>query len=924
MIQIMERKDTNHSEGGSSVFRAFTTFWNISVFRALLTKEMTSFFHSWTGYLIIALFLLLSGLVFWVFPTTSIPGQGYASMVYFFDLMPWLLLFFIPALNMRSFSEERVGGTLEWLLTKPISPQNILLSKFLYSLLVLIISFVPTFIYVFTLYELADPRGSIDLGSIGASYLGLLFIGAAFTAFSLLASLLTRHLVASFLLAVFFCFFFYSGVDLLAGLFSLDSLLGNNLAQFSMQTRFEALSRGVLDSGDLLFFLGFTAFVLYFCYQLLLDFLGVNTRWWSPALIVGLVTLVVTVLSGWWSWRVDFTADQRYSLAPVSRNVLQEIHARYPGESVEVTVLLDGPMSVEFQLIRKEVEALLYDLKSEMKSIQGGESRAQNSRSDFHFHFVNPLSGDRRIADQWAPILESLRLSPYQVHSTEPDGSLRQRLLYPYALLRLGEQERVIPLLGGAIGQGRMESVISMLEYRIVSALRSLLTQSRPLIAFTEGHGELDDLELHEAMYSIARDKDVGRIDLQSVELSTLEALDVMAIVRPRYPFSELEKFKIDYFLMKGGRLILALDQLNGSLDSLRAAVDGISGGGDDGGGNSGDDGDGGDGVGDGVDDGGGEGRTASLGERSQILLARELGLDDLLFNYGLRFQPDVLLDLNSLAVPMKTGGSARSGGAGEVELVPWPLHPLLIPMSDHPIVGRLPGIMTEYIGTIDTIATASPDLRKTVLLHSSPFVRSLPVGTVIAPSLVQNLPAAESMRTEPRPVAVLLEGRFPSAYRHRMHPVELGDDLDWAFENQRSPEFSDSTAAIFAISDGDVFRNQINPSDQSPYPLGWDRYTEQQFGNLSLLHNLLDYFLDSSDLIQLRNKEVFIYKIDRLSWQEARLAWQLLNVGLPLLLVIVCGWWRLWRRRKRQQRQRRRLQRLRLQRRRQPQRLNQ
>lgn len=871
----MERKVTNRSVGGSSVRgrgRSSAAFGSLSVFRALLTKEITSFFHTWTGYLIIGLFVLLSGLLFWVFPMTSIPGQGYASMAYFFDLIPWLMLFFIPALCMRSFSEERVGGTLEWLLTKPISVLNILFAKFLYSLLVLIISLVPTFIYVFTLYELAQPRGSIDLGSIGASYLGLLFLGAAFTGFSLLASLVTRQLVASFLLAVFLCFFFYHGVDLLAGVFSADSFLGNNLPQFSLQTRFEALSRGVLDSGDLLFFIGFTAFLLYCCYQLLHDFLGVQTRWWVPAVIVGVVTLGVTLLSGWWFWRVDFTADQRYSLAPVSQTVLEEIDAAYPGEAVEVTVLLDGPMSSDFQLLRTEVEALLYDMKSVMRRIQGGESRAQNSRSGFHFHFVNPLSGDRRITDQWAPFLESPRLSPYQVHSREPDGSTRQRLLYPYALLRLGEQERIVPLMGGSAGDGSMDRAISRLEYRLVSALRSLLSRSRPLIAFTEGHGELDDLELHDGMYSIARDRDVGRIDLQTVELSTLEEVDVMAVMRPRFSFTEVEKFKIDYFLMKGGRLILAVDQLNGSLDSLHASRP------------------------DGVTDAGTKSRIT---ERSQILLARELGLEDLLFNYGLRFQPDVLLDLNSLAVPMNTGGGAGRGGSGEVELVPWPLHPLLIPTSDHPIVRSLPGIMTEYIGTVDTLATADGGTRKTILLHSSPFVQSLPVGTAITPSLVQNLPAAEDFRSEPRPVAVLLEGRFPSAFRFRMPPAELAEDERLAAENQR-PEFSEASAAIFAIGDGDVFRNQLNPSDQSPYPLGWDRYTEQQYGNISLLHNILDYFLDSGDMIVLRSKEISISKIDRLTWHEDRLVWQLLNVGLPLLLVFLCGWWRLWWRRRR------------------------
>lgn len=255
------------------------------------------------------------------------------------------------------------------------------------------------------------------------------------------------------------------------------------------------------------------------------------------------------------------------------------------------------------------------------------------------------------------------------------------------------------------------------------------------------------------------------------------------------------------------------------------------------------------------------------------MLRKRELNLDDLLFNYGLRFNADVLLDLNSLAIPMDVGG-------GKIELVSWPLHPLIVPDSPHPLVKNLTSIRTEYLGSLDTVAVEG--IRKEFLLYSSPYVRSLVPGTLLSLDLVQQLPPAEAFLAERLPVAVLLEGQFPSAYSHRVPPEGIGSEFQVSGESREG--------RIFAVADGEVFINQVNPNDLSAYPLGWDRFAEQQYGNKALLLNLMDYFLDSPELMQLRQKEIHLRPVNTLLWHQEKTKWRLITLVLPLLVTILAG----------------------------------
>lgn len=228
---------------------------------AILKKEINSFFASPIGYLVIAVFLLLNGLFLWLFKGTfNILDNGFADLSAFFLLSPWILIFLIPAVTMRSFSDEKKQGTLELLLTKPVSTFQIVLGKYFGAFILIIIALIPTLLYVFTISKLGAIEGSIDTGSILGSYFGLLFLVASYTAIGVFASTLSDNQIVAFIIAVFICFFFYFGFEGLSNY----NIFGDAvyLEKLGMESHFKSMSRGVLDTRDLLYFISISIFFI--------------------------------------------------------------------------------------------------------------------------------------------------------------------------------------------------------------------------------------------------------------------------------------------------------------------------------------------------------------------------------------------------------------------------------------------------------------------------------------------------------------------------------------------------------------------------------------------------------------------------------------------------------------------------------------
>lgn len=806
---------------------------------SIFKREIKAYFNSWSGYLVIGLFLLLNGLVNWVFKDTSILDRGYASMDVFFEFSPFLLVLLISVITMRSLAGEKSEGTLEWLQTRPIHSIDLVLGKFFGGLAIFILALLPTLVYVYSIHALALPAGNVDMGSITGSYIGLILFAGGFVAIGLFASALSNQVIPAFLLGTVLGFCFYLGFEFFSDLLQ-QYAWGETVRQFGMAYHFDVLARGVLDSRAIIYLLSLIVLFLFLANVVLLKSrLGNRQR--RPLLFqvltISIGLLAINYASAQWFKRLDLSQDKRYSLSPITKETLKELP-----DGLHITVLLEGNLPPGFQRLRNSVRDLLTDLNSQ-------------NRGRINFSFLNPMQGDQEQNTSYLAALAERQITPVNLSVNDADGSLRQQLIFPFAILSDGTQEQVIHLLQPLSDDSPENTInhsIETLEYAFVSAIRKTIGNVRkPIIGFSEGHGELNDIELQDAIYTLSLNNQAGRIDLNVIDFEGLDKVDVLVLAKPTQAFSEAAKFKLDYFLQRGGNLIVSLDQLDGSLDSLRGAED-----------------------------------------ATQLLLARNLNLDDFLFNYGLRFNYDVIADLQCMQIPLQTGssGSVGAGGRQQFQWVSWPFHPLIVPDSAHPLVKNMGNLMTEYIGSLDTITV--PGVRKSVLLHSSPYAATFESPSAISLAMVQQIPSPDELYSDPRVVAALLEGSFPSAFQNRIPPEGLSD------YTLKLPEES-KPARLFAISDGDVFKNQQNPGDGSVYPLGWDRFTQQQYSNKTLLLNLIDYMTDDPEVISLRSKEVRLRLLDRLRIAEQKLVWQLSNVALPIIFLFLVGSVHIYLRRK-------------------------
>ena len=785
--------------------------------RSIYKKEIAAYFNSLTGYLAIGLFLLATGLLLWVFPDTSIPAYGYASLEGFFQVSPYLFLLLIPAITMRSIAGERSEGTLELLLTRPIRTGHLLLGKYLGSVTIVALALLPTLIYYVAVYRLAQPVGNIDTGAVIGSYIGLLLLGAAFAAIGLFASAIHPNALVAFLLAVALCFLLFYAFDALSGL-QVFSAHAYGISSLGIRSHYEAISRGVLDSRDLVYFLSVIGCFLWGAHALL-----ARHRWLGRRLLlraIGVVAAVVlaNALASVTFGRVDFTAEKRYTLSPLAKQTMRDLP-----HGMHVTLLLDGDLPAGFMRLRRATTDLLNDLKA-------------YSAGKLTFHIVDPVDGDAQQRQENTEALASRGIIPTNLNVRTNSG-FTQQLIFPAALIAYGDDEIPVNLLqqrAGAPHEEVLNNSVQNLEYAFVSAIRKIVSGGQPLIGFTEGHGELDNLQLHDAIQSLMGGYQVGFVDLDSISVDGLGQLAALIVAKPVRAFSEAEKFKIDHFVMNGGSVLWAIDQLDADLDSMRTSG-------------------------------------------AQTVVARQLNLDDLLFTYGIRFNYDLIADLNCAQIPLTTG---HIGQQAQIELAPWLFYPVFVPTTSHPVLKNMDGIRSEFAGTLDTIAV--PGIQKTVVLQSSPFSRPLSVPATISLQLVEEAPDPAQFKNRPYPVGALLEGTFPSVFADR--PVPPGIDPSIAVPDRSKP------AKMLAVADGDVFKGQVNPVDGSPYPLGWDRYTEQQYGNKAFLLNAVDYLTDDVGIIALREKEVKLRLLDPVTLRQERLSWQLVNVALPPLLLLFFG----------------------------------
>ncbi|TZF82181.1 gliding motility-associated ABC transporter substrate-binding protein GldG [Pedobacter sp. BS3] len=539
----------------------------------------------------------------------------------------------------------------------------------------------------------------------------------------------------------------------------------------------------------------------------------------SFLLICIAVILAVNVLSSSYYGRIDFTAEKRYTLSPVTKNILQKLKG-----NIQVTVYLDGDFPAGFKHLRNATR----DVLSDFKAYAGG---------NFRYAFVNPSQGDEATQQATYEELISKGLEPTNL-SVKTENGLSQKIIFPAALVTYNGRQIPVKLLQnrmGATPDEVLNNSIENLEYAFASAIVKVSSGGKPRVGFTEGNGELTDLQLSDAMRTLEDGYEVGRVDLRQITFEGLDKLKLLIIPKPDREFSEAEKYKLNYFVMRGGRVLWAIDQVNAEMDSL-------------------------------------QGHGAQ-----QLTFPKKLNLDDILFKYGVRISYNLIADMNCAQIPVNVGSV---GGQPQIQLVPWLFYPIFMPTAQHPLVRNLDGIRSEFASTIDTIAVKG--IRKQVILSSSPYSRILNAPGMISLKMIEQEPDPNDFKSVPLPTGVLLEGNFPSDFKNRPVPDGIPQQVSL-------PDTSKFTRMI-VLSDGDILKNQVNAKDNSPFPLGYDRYTQQQYGNKALLLNIVDYLTDDSGIISLRNKEVKLRLLDRAKVRAEKLKWQLINVLFPLLLVVLCG----------------------------------
>ncbi len=794
---------------------------------ALFKRELSGFFSSLIAYVVMVVFLGIVGLFLWIFPGAyNIADSGYANLDGLFVLAPYVFLFMVPAITMRFYADELRSGTYEMLITKPVTDLQIAFAKYLAGAALVALSLIPTLVFFLSVSLYAAPPG-VDAGGIWGSYIGLLFLGMVFVSVGLFASALTENQIVAFIIALFLSGFLFIGFELIH---SLEILTQHNLfvRNLGLQAHYASLGRGVIDSRDILYFLG----VITFFVTLAMKAAGYRQSGRLPLLSlmsVLLVVIVVNIIGAQWFTRIDLTGDKRYTLTRATRNMLQGLD-----DIVYFRVYLDGDLPAEFRKLRNDTRELLDEFSAWSDHIQ--------------YEFISPsraAGDDGRQLQQYYRRLAEKGLEPAQVQTRTGDGA-SQRVIFPGAIVSYKGKEVALQLLTENLTLSMTETIHSAslaLEYNLASVIARLTTKEQQRIAFLEGHGELQPPQLASIKRSLDDYYKVDRVDMGN-GLEKLIPYRMLIVAKPRKPFSEHAKYMLDQYLMHGGSILWLVDPVFAEMDSLMVADETFG-------------------------------------------VAMDLNLDDYFFRYGVRLNPVLVKDINAAAIPVTTGFVA---GRPQINLLPWNFFPVLVPLSDHAIVNRLNLIRTEFISSIDTVE--APGVNKEVLLQTSPSSRVLPVPVRISLDMLEQ-PLREALYRGPeQTVAVLLEGRFPSLYRNRIAP---DIHLPQGFERKDESLLT----AMIVVADGDLIRNQFD-RDGNPLPLGYDRFTGQMFGNKDFILNAVNYLMDDSGIISARAKDIRLRLLDHQRVSDDRLALQLMNTLLPVLLVMLFGVTRLmWRRRK-------------------------
>lgn len=540
-------------------------------------------------------------------------------------------------------------------------------------------------------------------------------------------------------------------------------------------------------------------------------------------LILSAILVCINILASRFHKGFDLTSEKRFTLSDATKNMLRDMK-----EVATVDVYLKGKFPAGFQRLSEATRERLQSFK-------------EYAGSKIVYRFSNPLEGkSEKEKGDVAKSLYEKGVEPVSLN-VRGEQNASEQIIYPYALVQYRGRSLAVKLLENHLGMSPLEVLNyseSLLEYKLANAIHKLETTIKPRLAYIMGHGEQLGPQTFDLFNTLSHSYFVDTMDL-SAEYRINDAIyQAIIINKPTQTFDEKDKFKIDQFIMHGGKVLWALSMLNTPLDSL---------------------------------------------QKSGQFLTQEypLNLDDQLFKYGIRVNYDLVEDVQCNQVPLITG--TLGNGQPQIELRPWPFLPIFTPTSKHPIVNNMDAVMGKFTNSIDTVITDG--VHKTVLLSSSNYSRTAANPVRVSLSMIRFNPDPKLFPRQQIPVAVLAEGKFSSLFANRMAPSFLSvlkDSLKYNFKPS-----VDSSNAMIVISDGNVMLNTLSQT-RGYNEMGYWEYTQSLFANKNFVLNCLEYLTDPHSLLEARNKDMKLRLLDGKRTKDEELKWEALNVGMPIGIVLI------------------------------------
>ncbi|MBX7093427.1 MAG: gliding motility-associated ABC transporter substrate-binding protein GldG [Flavobacteriales bacterium] len=798
---------------------------------ALLLKEIRGFLSSLIGYIVISVFLLLMGLFIWVFNNPfNLLDAGFADLDPLFNLAPMVFLFLIPSITMRSFAEEKRTGTIELLLTRPLSDLQIIISKFSAGLLLVLFSLLPTLLYYYTISSLGDPPGSVDTGGMWGSYLGLVLLSASFVSIGIFSSAVSQNQIVSFIIGVFLCFFFYLGFDFL-GSYAMFGSLDTLVKDLGIYEHYHSISRGVIDTRDVIYFLSVIVVFVLLTKVVLESRKKVNRL--QFVLNLGII-LLVNILTSFTFLRFDLTAEKRHSLSEGTIKFLKEKLE----DEITFQIYLTGELPSDLKRIEREIREKL----DEMKAYAGDK---------IQYEFFDPYSiEDEKDQLAFMDQLDYERNISYSELEIEEKGKLSYKILFPGATVSYGTQPPISfnffskPFVKKDENiRNLVDFTVNNIEYQLMDAIRKVTRVTKPRIAILEGHGEADEVHLAVITDALSEFYSVERVRIDN-KINAIRDFNGLIIADPDSAFTEKEKFVIDQFIMKGGKVAWFIDPM--------------------------------------------EVREDTLFRRGQTFgVARNLNLEDQLFTYGVRLNNDIILDdaCTDIFIP----GSSQ-------DFYGWFFYPLLQPSRSHVITQNIDPVKARYASSMDIVGN-DQNVSKTVLLQTSAKSTVYNSPARINYGIVEMRDNLFLNKRPPSNIAVLLEGTFSSVFKDRLAP-EFLNSKDYVYKESSVP------TKMLIVSDGDIPQNEVSlkvvngQKKAVPFPLHLDKYGQVNstgspkfiFGNKEFILNAIDYLMGDPEMIQVRQRTIMVRRLNEDRVIAERRYWQMLNVGLPVALIILFG----------------------------------